>query len=139
MKTFLHLAAALQLSILIASALTPRVLDWRKNLAQLHPFLRKLFWVYGVFIVLTIIAFAVLTFLHADAMAAGDAVARSLCVFIAIFWSVRLAVQLFIFDARPFLTNRFYKLGYHALTLAFAALALIYSWAAFIPVTGATG
>lgn len=139
MKTFLHLAAALQLSILIASALTPRVLDWRKNLAQLHPFLRKLFWVYGVFIVLTIIAFAVLTFLHADAMAAGDAVARSLCVFIAIFWSVRLAVQLFIFDARPFLTNRFYKLGYHALTLAFAALVLIYSWAAFIPVTGATG
>ena len=138
MKTLLQLAAALQLSILIASVLTPRVLDWRTNLAPLHPFLRKLFWVYGVFIVLTIIAFASLTFLHADAMAAGEPVARSLCGFIAIFWSLRLAVQLFVFDARPFLTNRFYKLGYHALTVAFAALVLIYAWAAILPITGVT-
>lgn len=136
MKTLLQLAGALQLSILIASVLTPRVLDWRTNLAPLHPFLRKLFWVYGVFIVVTIVAFASLTFLHADAMAAADPVARSLCGFIAIFWGMRLAVQLFVFDARPFLTNRFYKLGYHAMTVAFAALLLIYGWAAFMPITG---
>ena len=87
MKTLLLLAACLQLSILVASASVPRALDWRSNLAMLHPFLRRLFWVYGSFIVYVIVGCAALTFLHADAMAQGEPVARSLCVFIAIFWT----------------------------------------------------
>ena len=130
MKLLLQLAAAVQLLILIASASTPRVLDWRKNLAVLHPFLRKLFWVYGVFVVMVIIAFAVLTFRHADAMATREPVARSLCLFIAIFWGARLLVQFAIFDARPFLTNWFYKTGFHALTITFAFLTFVYGKAA---------
>jgi len=130
MKLFLQLAAAVQLLILTASALTPRVLDWRKNLAALHPFLRKLFWVYGVFIVMVIIAFAILTFRHADAMAAREPVARSLCLFITIFWGARLFVQFAIFDPRPFLTNWIYRVGYHALTFTFAFLVLVYGKAA---------
>jgi hypothetical protein len=130
MKSLLQLAAVLQLSILIATALTPRILDWRTNLAALHPFLRKLFWVYGAFIVMVLIAFATLTFLHADAMAAREPVARSLCVFIAIFWGARLFVQFAIFDPRPFLTNWFYQLGYHALTIIFAFLLFVYGKAA---------
>jgi hypothetical protein len=130
MKLLLQLAAAVQSLILIASASTPRVLDWRKNLAVLHPFLRKLFWVYGVFVVMMIVAFAVLTFRHADAMAAREPVARSLCLFIAIFWGARLLVQFAIFDARPFLTNWFYKTGFHALTIIFAFLTFVYGKAA---------
>ncbi len=130
MKLLLQFAAALQLLILIASALTPRVLDWRTNLAGLRPFLRKLFWVYGGFIVIAIIAFATLTFFHADAMAAREPVARSLCVFVAIFWGARLFVQFAIFDPQPFLTNWFYKLGYHGLTIIFAFLVFVYGKAA---------
>ncbi|MGB9155487.1 MAG: hypothetical protein WCB20_03280, partial [Chthoniobacterales bacterium] len=105
MKLLLQLAAAVQLFILIASASTPRVLDWRKNLA-------------------------VLTFRHADAMAAREPVARSLCLFIAIFGGARLLVQFAIFDARPFLTNWFYKTGFHALTIIFAFLTFVYGKAA---------
>jgi hypothetical protein len=130
MKLLLQLAAAVQLLILIASALTPRVLDWRKNLAILHPFLRKLFWVYGVFIVLVIIGFATLTLRHADQMAAHEPVARSLCLFITIFCGARLFVQLAIFDSRPFLRNWIYRVGYHALTFTFAFLVLVYGKAA---------
>jgi hypothetical protein len=130
MKLLLQFAAALQLLVLIAAASTPRVLDWRTNLAALHPFLRKLFWVYGAFIMMVIIAFATLTLLHAEAMAAQEPVARSLCVFIAIFWGARLVVQFALFDPRPFLTNWFYRFGYHALTIAFAFLILVYGKAA---------
>jgi hypothetical protein len=136
MKILLQLAAALQLSILVASALVPRVLDWRNNLQTLHPFLRRLFWIYGLFIVYIVVAFAVLTFLHAAAMAHGQPVARSLCLVIAIFWACRLIVQFAFFDARPFLTNWFYKAGYHALSLIFVALVSIYGWAALSPRTG---
>lgn len=133
MKTLLQLAGLLQYSILIASALVPRLLDWRNNLAGLNPFLRKLFWVYGIFIVLVIIGFATITLRHVDAMTVGEPLARSLCAFIAIFWALRLVVQIAVFDARPFLTTWFYKLGYHGLTLIFAFLLTIYSWAAMFP------
>jgi hypothetical protein len=133
MKTLLQFAGLLQFSILIASALVPRVLDWRKNLVGLNPFLRKLFWIYGIFIVLVIVGFAVLTVIHAAAMAAGTPIARSLCAFIAIFWAARLVVQVAVFDARPILTTWFYKAGYHTLTIIFTYLVWVYGWAATFP------
>ena len=130
MKTWLYVGGLLHFVILIASVLTPRVLDWRTNLGTLHPFLRRLFWVYGCFIVLVILSFGVLTLLHVDELASGAALSRSVCAMIAIFWLARLGVQFFVFDARPFLTTTFLRLGYHALTLLFTALVFIYGCAA---------
>lgn len=130
MKTWLLAGGLLHFVVLIASALTPRVLDWQANLAMLHPFLRRLFWVYGCFIVLVIISFGVLTLFHADELASGGALARAICAMIALFWLARLGVQFFVFDARPFLTTTFLRLGYHGLTLLFAALVFIYGCAA---------
>lgn len=40
-------------------------------------------------------------------------------------------------DARAFLTNWFYKPGYHALTLVFTCFAIVYGWAA--PMAGREG
>ena len=42
--------------ILAASLQVPTVMNWKEELARLQEFNRKLFWVYGAFIVLTIIA-----------------------------------------------------------------------------------
>ncbi len=131
LENALLLAGLGQFAILTASALVPKVLDWKTTLQPLPPFLRTLFWTYGVFIVMTIIGMGTLTLLHAHAMATGDAVARSLAAFIAVFWGARLFVQLFIFDARPYLTNRSLKLGDHALTLAFLYFTTVYAMAAF--------
>jgi hypothetical protein len=159
LEILLRVAGVVQFTILIASALVPRVLDWRANLALLHPFLRRLFWVYGIFIVLVIASFGTLTLVNARAMAAGDPAARSLCAFIAIFWLARLAAQFFVFDFRlltngllkagchapshgsttrgySFLTNGLLKAGYHGLTLAFIYLTVINAWAALLPAHG---
>jgi hypothetical protein len=130
MKTSLLIGGVLHFVILIASALAPRVLDWRANLAALHPFLRRLFWVYGCFIVLVIISFGALTLVNADELLSGAPLPRSVCAIIAIFWLARLAVQFFVFDAKPFLTTTFLRIGYHGLTLLFTALVFIYGSAA---------
>ncbi|HEX4084858.1 MAG TPA: hypothetical protein VHY22_08110 [Chthoniobacteraceae bacterium] len=136
LENLLRLAGALQLALLTASALVPGVLDWRRNLALLHPFLRSLFWVYGAFIVLVISGFGILTLLDAGAMAAGQPVARSLAALIGLFWLARLAVQCFVFDCGDFLKNRFLALGYHCLTVVFIYLALVLGWAALAPTAG---
>jgi hypothetical protein len=130
MKFLLLVGGVLHFVILIASALTPRVLNWRANLAALHPFLRRLFWVYGSFIVLVIVSFGIITLFHADELASGAPLPRSVCGIIAIFWLARLAVQFFVFDAKPFLTTTFLRLGYHGLTLLFTVLVFIYGCAA---------
>ena len=130
MKQLLLAGGILHFVILIASALTPRVLDWRGNLATLHPFLRRLFWVYGAFIVLVIVSFGLLTLFHAGALSSGEALPRSVCAVIAVFWLARLAVQFFVFDARPFVTTTFLRVGYHGLSVLFIALVFIYSCAA---------
>lgn len=130
MKTLLFIGGLLHFVILIASALAPRLLDWRTNLATLHPFLRRLFWVYGCFIVLVIVSFGLLTLLHTEQLSAGTLFSRSVCAIIAVFWLARLGVQFFVFDARPFLTTTFRRLGYHGLTFLFSALVFIYGAAA---------
>jgi hypothetical protein len=126
LETFLKIAGILHFAVLSASALTPKALDWRGALAPLHPFLRKMFWVYGAFIVLVIISFGTLTLVFTPEMSGGTPLGRGLCLFISIFWLVRLGVQIFVFDARPFLTNWIYKYGYHGLTFVFIYFALIY-------------
>jgi hypothetical protein len=133
LENLLLLAGLGHFAILSASALVPKVLDWKAALKPLPPFLRTLFWVYGIFIVLTIIGLGALTLFNAAAMAAGDPVARSLAAFIAVFWGARLLVQLFVFDARPFLTTAWLKLGYHTLTLGFVALVSVYAFVVFKP------
>jgi len=133
MKTLILLGGLVHFGILIASALTPGVLEWRRHLAALPALLRQLFWVYGSFIVLVIISFGTISLACPAALASGEPLARAVCAMIAIFWSARLAVQWCVFDATPFLTNAALKLGYHTLTLAFIALALIYGCAAIQP------
>ena len=133
MKTLIQLAGLLHFAILTASALTPRVLDWRRHLDPLPTLFRQLFWVYGSFIVLVIVCFGTISLAHAGVLASGDPLGRSVCGMIALFWSVRLAVQWCVFDPSPYLTSSLLKLGYHALTLAFITLALIYGCAAIHP------
>jgi hypothetical protein len=126
LQTLLKIAGGLHFAILSASVLIPRALDWRTNLATLHPFLRKLFWVYGTFIIIVIIGFGSLTLRFSGELAAGNPLGRGLALFICAFWLARLAVQMFVFDAKPFLTNWFYKAGYNALTLAFIYFVTVY-------------
>ena len=117
---------------LIASAMVPKTLDWKGELAKLMPFLRTLFWVYGAFIVLTIAAFGVMSVLYPKELASGAGLARGVCAFIAIFWGVRLVVQLFVFDASEFLTTWYFKLGYHVLTVTFIYQTAAYGYCAFL-------
>jgi hypothetical protein len=126
----IEVAGFVQFGILIASSLVPTVLNWRNELRKLSPMTRHLVWVHGVFIVMTIIAFAALSVINANALATGALLARSLCAFIAIFWGARLVLQFALFDAKPYLTNVVLKVGYHALTVVFAFLALTFGYAA---------
>jgi hypothetical protein len=118
-----------QLGVLIASALVPFQLRWREELRPLSRLHRQMYWVYGGYVVLSIIAFALLSIVNAGELASGGGLARGFCAYVAVFWGVRLALQA-VFDVNAHLTAWWLKAGYAALTMLFAALTGIYAWAA---------
>lgn len=130
LETFILLGGALHFLILIASAQAPRLLEWKGSLAKLPEHMRVLFWVYGAFIVLTIVGFGLLSMLFHEEIAAGEPLARGFAAFVAIFWTTRLVVQFWVFDMKAMLTRPLHRAGYHLLTFIFVAIVIIYTAAA---------
>jgi hypothetical protein len=126
----LQIAGLLHLGLMCAGLLMPRVVNMRAHLATLPPFIRQLFWVYYSFIALCLVSFALITVTFAGTLAAGSNLARTLCAFFAVFWTVRLIAGTFVFDLRPYLRNAYRRLGYHAINIVFAYLPIVYAWAA---------
>ena len=122
-------AGFLQLSVLVASALVPLRLDWRNVFAALPKLHRQMYWVYGGYVVLAIVANGLVCVLNADELAAGSGLARGVCGYIAIFWGVRLSLQA-VLDVKEYLTTWWMKAGYHTLTLLFASFTALFAWAA---------
>jgi len=133
LEALLYAAGILHFAVLIASALVPSVLDWRTELARLGLMTRQLVWVHGIFIVLVIIGFGALTLINVEGLAAGSVLARSVCGFIALFWTSRLAVQFFVFDPREHVKHWLLRIGNHGLTVVFAFFSIVYGWAALWP------
>ncbi len=129
----LQIAAVLHLGLMCAGLLMPGVVQMRLHLAALPPFIRRLFWVYYSFIGLCLVSFAVITFAFAGTLAAGGPLARALCAFFAMFWTLRLLAATFVFDMRPYLTNSYRRFGYHVINIVFAYLPLVYAVAASRP------
>lgn len=131
----IFLAGVGQLGILVASALVPFRLNWREELRCLSRLHRQMYWVYGGYVVLSIISFAVLSIFNSRELAGGTGLARGFCAYVAVFWGIRVAL-LAIFDVNEYLTAWWIKLGYFALTIMFTAFTIIYSWAALQNMAG---
>ena len=113
--------------LLGASFQVPARLGWKEDLAQLRPFNRKLMWTYGVFTVLTIVAFGTLTLVLHDDLLRGDRAAIGLAAFIAAYWTARIAVDAIYFKHRDWPIGRSFVIGHMLLTGLFIALASTYA------------
>ena len=122
-------AGILQLCVLIASSLVPLRLQWKTSLAGLPRLHRQLYWVYGGYVVMAIIANGLIALVNADELAAGSLLARCVCGYIAVFWGVRLSLQTML-DVKEHLTTWWLFAGYHTLTVLFASFTLIFAYAA---------
>jgi hypothetical protein len=126
-QLWITIGGALHFAILIASVQVPKLIDWKGGLAPLTPFLRKLFWVYGAFVLLTMIGFGTISLFCASDLAGGTLLARMFMGLVALFWGCRLLVQFFVFDTSPFAHRPRVVFGYHLLGVIIAALTGIYA------------
>ncbi|MGH9908068.1 MAG: hypothetical protein ACRD8U_21060 [Pyrinomonadaceae bacterium] len=133
MPTLIFLAGICQLGVLIASALVPIRLKWKTELAVLARLHRQMYWIYGAYVVLAIVAFGLISLFNATELASGSGLARSVCAYIAVFWGIRCSLQ-WILDVKEHLSTWWLTAGYYLLTVLFAGLTLLYGLAALRPI-----
>jgi hypothetical protein len=129
----LYAAVAGHLVVLIASSQAPARLGWKKDLSKLTRFNRKIFWVYGFYILFCIVGFAVLTWRLHDAFLAGELASRWLAGFIAVFWTIRVLIDLLWYDHRDWPPGNAFVAGHALVTSLFSTLATVYWLTAFAP------
>jgi hypothetical protein len=128
----IFVAGLAQFGILTASALVPIRLNWRHELQALPRLQRQMYWVYGGYVVLSIIAFGLISTFNAAELAAGGGLARAFCGYVAVFWGIRLSLQ-WVFDVEEHLTAWWLRWGERTLTVMFTLFTIVYAWGALRP------
>jgi hypothetical protein len=102
MTTIIHLkiAGVILLGLVWLNFLLPRKLNWKEELPRLSLLNRQIFLVHVLFIVLTVTMFGVLALFFTSALLQPSPLSRLVLAGLALFWAVRLVVQLFIYDSR---------------------------------------
>jgi hypothetical protein len=125
----LKFAALTHVGLVAAGALMPAATGLWSECAKLSPFARTLFRVYYSFIGLCLVSFGIGSWVFAGELASGTPLARALCGFLAIFWTIRWVAALLL-DVRPYLVNGWWRVGYGATNGVFCVLPFVYAWAA---------
>lgn len=123
--TLIVLAGVAQLGMVLVGLQVPRVFGWREDLARLRPANRRLFWVYGIFIVLANIGFGLLSILYAPEIAAGRGFAGGFALFAGLYWLARLVVQYAAFNTPDWPHVPLAKHGLGAVVLAISLAYLL--------------
>jgi hypothetical protein len=130
LETSIALAAVPQLLVATANLFAPRIFRYRENLARVSPMVREIFIVHSIYIVLVVLGAAALCLAFPEELAGKSSLGRSLSAFLAVFWGLRLVIQLFAYDrdarrARPVFDALFLA--------AFAYLTAVFTTGALLP------
>jgi hypothetical protein len=125
----LWLAGLVQVAIASANFFLPAKLNYKENLSRVSPIIRQIFVVHSVYIVGVVLLFAVVTFGFAGELASGHGLGRFLAASIALFWFLRLPLQVFYYDMS---LRRAHRAGDLAMTVALLFLSGTYAAAAIV-------
>jgi len=126
-SAWVQIAGAVQLAIGLANLPLATRLQYRKNLAGASEIVRQVFYVHAAYIVLVVLGFAALALLFPAELSSGRPIGRFLSAFLALFWLLRVPIQLFYY---PVEIRRQNRLADVIFTVAFAFLAVVFGLAA---------
>lgn len=125
-KPWIMLAGVVQASIVLANVPLPRRLKVRKALAGVPTFVRQIFYVHWVYIVLTVGLFSALCLAFPRELAGASLLGRFLSAFMGGFWLLRLLLQCFYYDSQVRREDRVLDAMY---MVALIVLVTIFGWA----------
>jgi hypothetical protein len=123
-------AGAVHLGIMAANIPLPGRLRVRERLVGVPRFLRQIFYVHWIYIVIVLGLFAGLCFGFAPELAGASTLGRFLSGFMAGFWLLRIVLQVFYYDREVRRENRALDTMYVG---ALIVLVVIFGTAAMMP------
>ena len=127
----IQVAGIIHAGIVVANLPLPRKLKVAENLANVPRFLRQVFYVHWIYIVLVVGFFSVLCFGYPRELMGASPLGRFLSGFMAGFWFLRLVLQLFYYDPE---LRRQIRILDGTYNVVLVALVAIFGFAAMHPV-----
>ncbi len=93
-----QIAGGLQLMTAVANFFLPSMLQYRENLAKVSPIIREIFTIHALYIVLVLIGFGLVCLLFPQDLCGASPLGKFLCGFLAVFWGLRVPIQVFYYD-----------------------------------------
>lgn len=121
---FLYAAGILHLLIASANFFLPKKIDLQANLQKVSPFIRQIFHVHTVYLVLVSFFFSSLCFLFPEELTSGQPMGRFLSAFISIYWFLRVSIQFFYYDPG---IKRKYPIPHWFFSAAFLYLGVVFA------------
>ncbi len=128
MNMYLHLkiVGALLTALGLAHSVFGRYFQWKKELAQLSTLTRQMFLVHCFFIALLLIMIGLCSLFYPHALIGSGTLSRLVLIGLLVFWSVRLAFQLFVYDSAIWRGRRFYTIMHVVFSLFWTYVIFIY-------------
>lgn len=123
------IAGAIQAAIVLVNGILPSRLRVRDSMRPVPTFIRQIFYVHWIYIVLIVGLFSTLCFGFAHELTSGG-LGRFLCAFMGAFWLLRILLQWFYYDREIRRANRLLDALYLAGLIAMSA---IFGWVAIAP------
>lgn len=75
-----------------------RMLGWTAQIAKLEPLTARVFAVHTFFVAFVLLGLGLVSVIYVDELCAKSVLARAFLIFVVVFWTARLMVQIFVFD-----------------------------------------
>ncbi|MCE3228923.1 MAG: hypothetical protein K0S32_3474 [Bacteroidetes bacterium] len=131
LKILLIISGVCHILLVAGSLLIPKLLNWKKELNVLPTLFKQMFWTYAGYILVINLCFGIISIIGTDELLNKSLLAKSICVFIGVYWLTRILIQFFYFDRTSAPKGMIYTLGEIALVLGFLVFTIIYFLAFF--------
>jgi hypothetical protein len=122
----LKVAGALIVALGLAHIFFGRYFNWEKELARLSLLTRQIFLVHCFFISVALILIGACTLFYTNALLGSGTLSRVVLTGFAAFWSIRLAVQFFVYSSPIWRGRRFYTVMHAVFSVFWTYLVVIY-------------
>jgi hypothetical protein len=109
-----------------ASLFIPKILRWTEQLKNLQPLLRQMFWTYAAYILVINFCFGIVSVFGNTTLLDHSFLAKSITLFIALYWLSRVLIQFFYFDKSDSPKGLIFTIGEIALVSLFAFFTITY-------------
>ena len=106
LESALRGVGAIQIVVSGANAVLPGKLRYGEELSRVSPIIRQIFYVHHIYIAGTVLALGLVCLLAPEWLLGRDAASVAMRLFIAVFWTARIPIQIFYYDPAVKQENR---------------------------------